>query len=243
VSRRPCCDTEEPWRIVLLVDRFRRPTRLVAPYSASHRVALWPLELRTRELWELARVREAARQARLHVHTQGDGLPAALGTRGAANALPAAVVEFCAQGTSLAAFAGEIGVSRDCLTKWGKAHPDFFLAVGVAKAAAVLWHEKHGLRIAEYGGAPGQAAMVMFYLRNFAPEEFGESRDSKGDARFASASTTTIRPTMMPQQAADLYMAALRGPIVESAAGSHSRAKARNGVAAVPSSVARARFK
>src|SRR6516165_2364921 len=67
------------------------------------------------------------------------------------------VIDFCAQGYSLTAFAGEIGVSRDCLTKWGKAHPDFLLAVGVAKAKATLWHDTQGLRIAQYGGAPGQA--------------------------------------------------------------------------------------
>jgi transposase len=114
------------------------------------------------------------------------------------------VIDFCAQGYSLTAFAGEIGVSRDCLTKWGKAHPDFLLAVGVAKAVATLWHEKHGLRIAQYGGAPGQAAMVMFYLRNLAPEEFGGKSRRQGELGSSSEHTT-------PEEALARFQALLDG--------------------------------
>ena len=87
----------------------------------------------------------------------------------------------------------------------GKAHPDFLLAVGVAKAAAVLWHEKHGLRIAEYGGARGQAAMVMFYLRNFAPEEFGGARREVGVPERPRV--PAITPDTTPEEAMKLWEA------------------------------------
>jgi hypothetical protein len=127
------------------------------------------------------------------------------------------MVKFCAQGYSITAFAGEIGASRDCITKWGQAYPDFLLAIRAAKAAAARCHEDHGRNIAAGGGAPGQSEMITFYLRNFAPEDFGEDRevDVKVDARLV---VPRITSDMTPQQAADLYMATLKGAFVEPAA-------------------------
>jgi hypothetical protein len=87
------------------------------------------------------------------------------------------VVEVCAQGYSLTAFAGQIGVSRACITKWAKAHPDFLFALGAAKAAATLWYENRGRNIVIHGGTSRQAAMVMLHLCNFAPEDFKKSRN------------------------------------------------------------------
>jgi hypothetical protein len=125
------------------------------------------------------------------------------------------VVEFCAWGYSLTAFAGEIGVSRDCLTKWGRAHPEFLLALQVAKAAAARWHEDHGRRIAANGGAPGQASMVMFCLRNFAPDDFGENRASGDNSTNVNVTFNRVRLDMTPQEAMEAYMAMLREPPIE----------------------------
>lgn len=120
------------------------------------------------------------------------------------------MIEFCAQGYSITAFAGEIGVSRDCLTKWGQRYPYFREATGAAKAAAARHHDEIGLKIATDGGAPGQASMVRFYLSNFAPEEFGDRYDvaAKVDARVVSKNIT---PSMTPQQAVEAFLIAMNG--------------------------------
>jgi len=80
---------------------------------------------------------------------------------------------------------------------------------------------------------PGQASMVMFYLRNFAPEDFNEGR-YRGvkvvDARFVPA---TITPTMTPREAVEAYMAVIKGPIVESAAEEMEEAGALGEVLAI----------
>jgi hypothetical protein len=39
------------------------------------------------------------------------------------------VVSFCAQGYSLTAFAGEIGVCRDTISEWCRKHPEFSASV------------------------------------------------------------------------------------------------------------------
>jgi hypothetical protein len=86
----------------------------------------------------------------------------------------------------------------------GEGHPDFLLALGVAKAKATLWHDEQGLRIAQYGAAPGQAAMVMFRLRNLAPEEFGGKSRRQGELGSSSEHTT-------PEEAMARFRALLDG--------------------------------
>jgi hypothetical protein len=124
------------------------------------------------------------------------------------------MIEFCAQGYSITAFAGEIGVSRDCLTKWGQRYLLFLESIGAAKAAAARYHDEISLKIATNGGAPGQASMVMFYLRNLAPVEFRESCDvaAKVNALVVSASIT---PSMTPEPAVEAFLTAINGVAVE----------------------------
>lgn len=87
------------------------------------------------------------------------------------------VVTFCEQGYSLTAFAGEIGVDRDTISEWGKAHPDFSVAVNRAKAKRARWWEDKARAVAENGGPGGQATMVIFGLKNHAPDDFRDKQE------------------------------------------------------------------
>src|SRR5580704_1785114 len=84
------------------------------------------------------------------------------------------VVEFCGEGFSLTAFAGEIGVCRDTISEWCRQHAEFSAAVSRAKAMRARWWEDRAREIALNGGPGGQATMVIFGLKNHAPEDFKE---------------------------------------------------------------------
>jgi len=85
------------------------------------------------------------------------------------------VIAFCADGYSLTAFAGEIGVARSTVTEWCAQHPEFSVAVSRAKAMRARWWEDRAREIALKGGPGGQATMVIFGLKNHAAEDFAET--------------------------------------------------------------------
>ena len=84
------------------------------------------------------------------------------------------VQTFCADGYSLTAFAGEIGVCRDTISEWCSVHPEFSVAVSRAKAKRARWWEERAREIAQKGGPGGQATMAIFGLKNHAPDDFKE---------------------------------------------------------------------
>jgi hypothetical protein len=84
------------------------------------------------------------------------------------------IVEFCREGYSITGFAGSIGVARATIRDWADAHPAFAAAVKSAKAAAALWWEQRGREVCETGGRPGAATMIMFNLKNLAPEDYAD---------------------------------------------------------------------
>jgi hypothetical protein len=84
------------------------------------------------------------------------------------------VITYCAQGYSLTAFAGSIGVCRRTIAEWSEAHPEFLQAVSRAKAKRAEWWETKALDVATNGGTGGRATMVIFGLKNHAPEDFRE---------------------------------------------------------------------
>ena len=86
------------------------------------------------------------------------------------------VVTYCAEGFSLTAFAGEIGVDRDTITEWCAQHPEFSVAVARAKAKRARFWEQQAVDLAKSGGQSGRATMVIFGLKNHAPEDFAEVR-------------------------------------------------------------------
>ena len=61
------------------------------------------------------------------------------------------------------------------MTEWCAQYPEFSVAVSRAKAARALWWEARAPEIALKGGPGGQATMVIFGLKNHAPEDFAET--------------------------------------------------------------------
>lgn len=94
---------------------------------------------------------------------------------------------FCADGYSLTAFAGEIGVDRDTISEWAKVHPAFSVAVNRAKAKRAHWWERQARKVAQDGGPGGQATMVIFGLKNHAPDDYQDKQhvEHSGNVGFA----------------------------------------------------------
>jgi hypothetical protein len=88
-----------------------------------------------------------------------------------------AIVAFCAEGYSITAFAGSIGVARSTIQEWEGTYPEFSVAVKSAKAASAYWWETRGRKVAERGGGPGTATMIIFSLKNMAPDDFADRQN------------------------------------------------------------------
>lgn len=83
------------------------------------------------------------------------------------------VVDFLAEGHSMAAFAGHIGVNPDTTAEWEKVHPEFSDAVKRGRAKAVLWWEKKLM----VGKASGEVTAAIFGLKNRAASEWRDKVD------------------------------------------------------------------
>jgi transcriptional regulator with XRE-family HTH domain len=96
--------------------------------------------------------------------------------------------EFLAQGYSLAAFAGSIGVSYSTVRLWEQEHPEFSAAVKDGRAGATLWWENRARALAQ--GGEGNATTVIFGLKNRAPEEWKDKRETELSGRVEYANMT-----------------------------------------------------
>jgi len=85
------------------------------------------------------------------------------------------VISFMAQGYSLTAFAGEIGVARSTINEWMAHFPEFSEATKVAKAKCARWWEDRNRKNAEEGG--GNATAAIFGLKNMAPDDWREKSE------------------------------------------------------------------
>jgi hypothetical protein len=85
-----------------------------------------------------------------------------------------AVLDDMAAGYSLMAFGGLIGVDRSTLLEWARVHQDFSLAVSRGKALQLRKWETDAHRVAQKGGGPGTATIIMFGLKNMGGEEWRE---------------------------------------------------------------------
>jgi hypothetical protein len=84
------------------------------------------------------------------------------------------VEEAMGSGLSLGAFAGQIGVARSTINEWIDNHPAFSEAVSRAKGKRLLHWEQAAIRVAEKGGGPGTATIIVFGLKNMGGEEWAD---------------------------------------------------------------------
>lgn len=87
-----------------------------------------------------------------------------------------AVVAHMSEGASLTSFAASVDVSRDTVSEWASAHPDFSVAVKVGKAKCAAWWEKRNRQSAESGAPPGANTLIIFGLKNMAPDEWADKQ-------------------------------------------------------------------
>jgi hypothetical protein len=87
------------------------------------------------------------------------------------------VVDDMAEGYSLTAFGGLIGVGRSTLNLWMAEHPEFMEAVMRGKGGQLRAWEKDGRNIAKGHGGPGASGMVSFALSNLGDGEWRNRQD------------------------------------------------------------------
>lgn len=82
------------------------------------------------------------------------------------------VISTLAEGLSVTAFAGRIGVARSTVFKWAEEHPEFSDALKVGQAKATEFWEKALIAIARGDG--GNATAAIFGLKNRAPDDWAD---------------------------------------------------------------------
>lgn len=82
------------------------------------------------------------------------------------------VIETLAEGLSVTAFAGRIGVNRATVFNWANEHPEFFDALKVGQAKAAEFWEKLLVENARTG--KGNATACIFGLKNRASEDWAD---------------------------------------------------------------------
>ena len=117
------------------------------------------------------------------------------------------MVEYCRDGKSITGFAGKIGVSRDCLTKWGQQYPEFLLAIKAAKSAATYGVEIDAARQRKENG--GSASVTIFQLKNFAPDDYRDTQVIDQTVKSDVSGTLSIAH-LNPVDAMEAYANAIR---------------------------------
>jgi len=85
------------------------------------------------------------------------------------------IIEHMSEGASITSFAAEIGVARSTIDEWANNYPEFSGAVKIGKAKCAAWWEKLGRNNAITG--EGNATLVIFGLKNMAPEDFRDKQE------------------------------------------------------------------
>lgn len=85
------------------------------------------------------------------------------------------IIAFMAKGASVAAFAAEIEVARSTINEWAEKHPEFSEALNIAKAKCAAWWERRAR--AGASGAQVSAALIIFGLKNMAPDDWRDKQE------------------------------------------------------------------
>lgn len=84
-------------------------------------------------------------------------------------------VEFLAQGYSVTALAGHIGVNRDTVFEWAKRHAEFSDALKRGQALAALWWEDVLRDVGKTG--IGNASAAIFGVKNRSRAEWRDKQE------------------------------------------------------------------
>lgn len=87
-------------------------------------------------------------------------------------------IEYLAQGYSLTAFAGTIGVSRETIYNWQSEHPEFFDAIKIGVAKSSAWWEARLRKQSET--YEGNVAATIFGLKNRSREDWADRQEVTG---------------------------------------------------------------
>jgi len=97
------------------------------------------------------------------------------------------VTRMSADGFSLTAIAGSIGVEPGTLSDWRRSFPLFDQACARAKAARLHWWENQALEVVKERIA-GPSALIMFALKNAGPDEWRDKIESTVNVNVTLAS-------------------------------------------------------
>ena len=100
------------------------------------------------------------------------------------------LIRWMRNGYSLTAAAGKIGISRQTVYAWAEEKPAFSDALNEARAAAAAWWEDRAQDVAM--GKEGNAAMVIFGLKNRVADEWRDKQEHAHTSPDGSMTPTTI---------------------------------------------------
>lgn len=98
-------------------------------------------------------------------------------------------IDYMAEGYSVTAFAGHIGVARSTVFKWAEEHPEFSDALKTAQAMAAMWWEDTLRTVARTG--EGNASAAIFGVKNRSTEDWKDKQEI--DHRSPDGSMTPTR--------------------------------------------------
>lgn len=119
------------------------------------------------------------------------------------------VVTDMAQGYSLGAFAGLIGVSRRTLTEWMAVHKEFSLAVSRGKAVRLRQWEDAALKGATTQQG-GNATLIVFGLKNAGRAHAGEEDEWAEKTEFKHSGAIDVGVKAVDEIASQLASLAAR---------------------------------
>lgn len=92
------------------------------------------------------------------------------------------IIEYGQLGFSYAEMANAFDVVRETLTEWGKAHPDFSVALHRAKSASLAWWENEARTGLNKGSAFNAALWAKSMSGRFPAEPYRERQEISGPA-------------------------------------------------------------
>ena len=113
------------------------------------------------------------------------------------------LISWMAQGYSLTAAAGKIGVCRQTVYAWAEEKPEFSNALNHARAASAAWWEDQARITATTGD--GNASVVIFALKNRVADEWRDKVETDHTSSDGSMSPRS------PTELSDDELAAIAG--------------------------------